>query len=47
MITKEVKTQVITDNATHEGDTVQTLKCVGDGKVEDIVWVENDHIRRK
>ena len=32
--------------STAEGDVVQTLKCVGDGKVEDIVPVENDHIRR-
>ena len=33
--------------STADGDTVQTLKCLGEGKVEDIVWVENDHIRRK
>ena len=32
--------------STHEGDAVQVLKCLGDGKVEDIVPVENDHIRR-
>ena len=32
--------------STHEGDLVQTLKVVGDGKVNDIVPVENDHIRR-
>ncbi len=32
--------------STHEGDTVQTLKCVGNGQVDDIVPVENDHIRR-
>ncbi|MBQ9043667.1 MAG: hypothetical protein IJ111_15615, partial [Eggerthellaceae bacterium] len=32
--------------STHEGDAVHVLKCLGDGKVEDIVPVENDHIRR-
>ena len=32
--------------STAKGDVVQTLKCIGDGKVDSIVPVENDHIRR-
>lgn len=33
-------------DSTPSGNTVQTLKVLGDGKVEDIVWADNDHIIR-
>jgi predicted phosphodiesterase len=32
--------------STLEGDAVQTLKCTGDGRVDDIVWADNAHIQR-